>query len=261
MRGRPLVPAVFANKRVLLELALMLGASLCVFAVSFYFDLHERFDVFLNSYERWEVDEFLLLGLCLTVALSILSWRRHRELQRELAHRKVLEHQLEHRATHDPLTDLPNRGLLMDRVTHAIDRTTRSETCVVMLFLDLDGFKEVNDTLGHEAGDRVLIMVAERLRSLTRTSDTVSRLGGDEFAVMLEDVEDPSQARTLAGRILDILEEPLQVDGREVRISASIGITLGAHPHYSAEELLHLADTAMYRAKKAGKARYEVLYP
>jgi len=181
---------------------------------------------------------------------------------RDMTERKRLEARLVHEAFHDPLTGLPNRALFRDRVEHALERIARSgvDARATVLFLDLDEFKAVNDTLGHAAGDRMLVAVGERLRRATRTYDTVARLGGDEFAVLLEEVVDDAEALSVVERIRDALRAPLTIDGRVLIISASVGVAHTA-TLVDADMLLRNADVAMYEAKEAGKARHAVFEP
>jgi diguanylate cyclase (GGDEF)-like protein/PAS domain S-box-containing protein len=169
----------------------------------------------------------------------------------DITNRKQAEEQLRYQAFHDGLTDLPNRALFTDRLEHALLRRGADASCAV-LFLDLDDFKTVNDSLGHVAGDEVLRAVGERLRSTLRLGDTVARLGGDEFAVLAEDMSDPTVAAQTAERLSHALATPFSIDHHELFISASIGIALGTDP----AELLRQADVAMYRAKEHGKAQY-----
>jgi diguanylate cyclase (GGDEF)-like protein len=163
-----------------------------------------------------------------------------------------------HQAFHDSLTGLPNRDLFVDRLEHALVRSIRHGSGVAVLFCDLDGFKAVNDSLGHDAGDELLRMVGERLEGCLRAADTAARLGGDEFAVLIEDVEDDGAPCRVAARILGAFGEGFQVRGREAFVTASIGIATGTA---EAEHLLRNADLAMYRAKSRGKGRYEVYVP
>jgi diguanylate cyclase (GGDEF)-like protein/PAS domain S-box-containing protein len=171
-----------------------------------------------------------------------------------------LERELAHQAFHDSLTDLANQALFRDRIDHALARAARQPDRLAVVFLDLDNFKAVNDSLGHTAGDEVLVAVAERLGRCVRDSDTVARLGGDEFAVLLEDLETMNSATLLADRIHSVLQRPFLLAGREVFISASIGIALD-EPGIDSGQLLRNADIAMYTAKRRGRARYETFQP
>jgi diguanylate cyclase (GGDEF)-like protein len=159
-----------------------------------------------------------------------------------------------HLARHDLLTNLPNRGLLLDRVEHALQVSRRRTTRIALLFVDLDGFKPVNDRFGHAAGDEVLIDVAQRLISCVRASDTVARLGGDEFALLLEDVR-PAEVSSACDRILASLGRGARVAGHQVSLSASIGVAFG-DSNETAESMLRNADLAMYEAKSRGKNQY-----
>jgi diguanylate cyclase (GGDEF)-like protein len=161
-------------------------------------------------------------------------------------------------AFNDSLTGLPNRALLLDRMELTLARAERDDRDVTVLFLDLDGFKPVNDSMGHLAGDRLLIDVARRLKACLRRTETAARLGGDEFAILLADLDDPRRAVEVAERIIAALEEPFTLLGREVFVSASIGIASGRD---APEDLLRNADVAMYRAKRSGGDRYCVFEP
>ena len=171
----------------------------------------------------------------------------------DLTERKALEARLEHRAFHDYLTDLPNRQLFLDRLRKALDRTRRRRgRKVAVLFTDLDEFKVINDSLGHEAGDLLLTLVAQRLERCVRPEDSLARFGGDEFVVLIEDVDGPEVAVRVAERIIEELEAPFLLEGRELVASSSIGIGLGDARTKTPEDLLRDADTAMYRAKEGG---------
>jgi diguanylate cyclase (GGDEF)-like protein/PAS domain S-box-containing protein len=176
---------------------------------------------------------------------------------RDLQERKALEQKLTFQAFHDPLTRLANRSLFRERVEHALDRRSASDTAV--LFIDLDNFKTINDSMGHAAGDHVLVETAHRVRSILRTEDTAARLGGDEFAVLLEDADVTAAAR-VAERIRVALGTPFWVLGQEVYISASIGIAVRRDID-TASDLLRNADVAMYTAKSKGKACFEIFEP
>ncbi|HVF74920.1 MAG TPA: EAL domain-containing protein [Acidimicrobiales bacterium] len=172
--------------------------------------------------------------------------------------RTRFEERLVHQALHDALTALPNRTLFMDRLRNALARGVRGGVATAVLFLDLDRFKVVNDSLGHAAGDTLLQQVGERLRRVLRPGDTIARLGGDEFAVLCEDLSDQRQVAEVANRVQRVLDQSFVIDGAEVHVSGSIGIALATDPDATPESLLRDADAAMYRAKDRGRARYEV---
>ena len=179
---------------------------------------------------------------------------------RDVSERKVLEEQLRKLAFHDPLTLLANRSLFWNRVEHALALAQRSQQHVAVMFLDLDNFKYVNDSLGHDAGDRLLQAAAQRLVKSTRPSDTVARLGGDEFAILLEGIRSETDVERIATPITAAFNRPLMLDGRETDASASIGVAC-SRPGDDAEQLLRNADIAMYNAKAAGKARFVLFQP
>ncbi|MCK6444777.1 MAG: EAL domain-containing protein [Planctomycetes bacterium] len=179
--------------------------------------------------------------------------------QSDVTHRKLAEQQLNHRAFYDPLTNLPNRALFIDRLRHAMRRAQRRKDYqFAVLFLDIDRFKTINDSLGHMAGDRLLVMAARRLELSLRPGDSVARLGGDEFTVLLEDIRDESDATRVADRIQRELVTPFDINGHEIVTSVSIGIARSATGYENPEDILRDADTAMYRAKAAGRAKYAI---
>ncbi|HEV7666189.1 MAG TPA: sensor domain-containing diguanylate cyclase, partial [Chloroflexota bacterium] len=180
---------------------------------------------------------------------------------RDVTDRRALEAQLAHQAFHDSLTGLANRALFRDRLGHALERSRRSATRLAVLFLDLDDFKAINDGLGHEAGDMLLVGVAERLDQCVRTCDTVARLGGDEFAILVEEAVNDEEFAELADRILKSLRGAFVLGEREVFALASIGIAVSDCGEASAEDLLRDADAAMYHAKRSGGARAEKFEP
>ena len=180
---------------------------------------------------------------------------------RDVRERKALEEQIRHQAFHDSLTGLANRALFEDRVQHALERLRRDrDQGVGMLFIDLDDFKTINDSLGHAAGDELLRQVARRLGESTRRADTVARFGGDEFAVLVEGFRAPDTAAVIAERIRASLERPVHVDGEPLFVRASIGIAPGA-PELTSDDLLRNADLAMYAAKASGKGRAALFEP
>ncbi|MDO9010957.1 MAG: bacteriohemerythrin [Gallionella sp.] len=167
------------------------------------------------------------------------------------------QHRLEDAAQHDVLTGLPNRRLLHDRLSQAVVHSKRSGRFLAVCYLDLDGFKQVNDTLGHHAGDEVLRIVAVRLNKLLRGEDTVARLGGDEFVLLLGDLDGEEDAGLLLNRLLQDIAQPILINGTPVKVTASIGVTLYPRDKSEAEQLLVHADEAMYVAKRNGKSRYQ----
>ncbi|MGH2915534.1 MAG: putative bifunctional diguanylate cyclase/phosphodiesterase, partial [Solirubrobacteraceae bacterium] len=181
---------------------------------------------------------------------------------RDVSERKAFEEQLAHQAFHDPVTHLANRALFNERVRHAVARTLREGVGMAVLFVDLDDFKTVNDSLGHAAGDRVLLGVAQRISGAVRAADTAARFGGDEFAILLEDVTDVQPAAETAERILASLGEPMHLEHNELTIRASLGISV-AEPGAAtdADELIRNADAAMYIAKADGKGGYRMFEP
>jgi diguanylate cyclase (GGDEF)-like protein/PAS domain S-box-containing protein len=176
--------------------------------------------------------------------------------------RKQVERQLIHDALHDILTNLPNRALLMERLQLSLNRLQRyANEHFAVLFLDLDRFKLINDSLGHLAGDRLLIQFASRLSAVVRPTDLLARLGGDEFVLLIESIEGIHEAVHVANRILQQMRSPFWVEGQEIFISTSIGIVLSESGYHEVSEILRDADTAMYQAKAQGKARYEIFNP
>ena len=177
----------------------------------------------------------------------------------DISERKRMEDQLVYTALHDPLTNLPNRVLFMDRLSHAMERAKRHmDHRFAVLYLDLDRFKVVNDSLGHNIGDLLLIESAHRLSVCLRSEDTVARLGGDEFVILLEDIQDPTDITRIADRIQRDLALPFELEGHKVFVSVSLGIVLGEPSYEKPEDVLRDADIAMYRAKGQGRGRYEM---
>jgi diguanylate cyclase (GGDEF)-like protein/PAS domain S-box-containing protein len=178
-----------------------------------------------------------------------------------ITHRKQAEQQIQHMALHDSLTGLPNRTLLEDRLGQAIALAQRVHKHVAVLLLDLDRFKNVNDSFGHSVGDRLLVLVSERLKACIRKCDAVARLGGDEFAIAVQMAERLEGIELVARKVLDTLSEPFQVEDRELQISASIGICQFPEDGKNAEDLLQFADVAMYEAKERGRGRFCLFSP
>ncbi|MDP9482562.1 MAG: EAL domain-containing protein [Chloroflexota bacterium] len=220
-----------------------------------------------NSVEHHETVQVTADGTPLAVSLTFSPIRAvDGELggvsliARDISDRKRLEEELAHQALHDSLTDLPNRALFQDRLRESLHRAPDSERPVTgkhaVLFVDLDDFKVINDTLGHRAGDQLLIGVAERIRAVLRTGDTAARLGGDEFTILIENVSGLPAAERAAERLLESLRRPFELDGHQIVITASIGIAVGLAANDDPDELLRSADIALYEAKGLGKGRH-----
>jgi diguanylate cyclase (GGDEF)-like protein/PAS domain S-box-containing protein len=171
---------------------------------------------------------------------------------------KAAQHRLEYEATHDALTGLPNRAMLQEVGEQALGRASRHDTTTALLFLDLDMFKDVNDTLGHDAGDAALVELGRRLRVGIRTGDLVARLGGDEFCVLCEAVESRDEMLELGQRLCDVVSIPMVIQGREVQLGTSIGIAFDDGGSRTIGQLIRDADVALYRAKRAGGSRVTV---
>jgi len=176
----------------------------------------------------------------------------------DVTERRRLESELAHQALHDSLTGLPNRTLLLDRLTQALARVGRHERLLALLFIDVDNFKAVNDSLGHSVGDRLLIDVGERLRGTLRSSDTVARFGGDEYVMLCEELSNDGDAVGAAARVKAAFDEPFTLEGEDHHISVSIGVAVASSGAATPDDLLRDADTAMYKAKELGRGRFEL---
>jgi diguanylate cyclase (GGDEF)-like protein len=181
-------------------------------------------------------------------------------LEVRLLHEETLQHGkiLEALALQDALTGLANRRLLLDRMAMALAQARRSKTSMAVMYLDLDGFKQINDTLGHKAGDLLLVSVAQRLTAAVREEDTVARLGGDEFVMSLPHISGRADATRMAQKIVEAVSRPYDLDGARARITISIGIGIFPENGRDAEALMQAADAALYEAKRAGKNNYQV---
>jgi diguanylate cyclase (GGDEF)-like protein/PAS domain S-box-containing protein len=213
---------------------------------------HPEVGVFTERGER------LAVGIAAQAAIAIDNARLYQGAQNELEARRQAEAELAHQATHDPLTGLPNRTLLRDRLGQAVAHLERGGRSVAVLLLDLDRFKVVNDSLGHAAGDEILVSVAERLLAAVRPGDTVARLGGDEFVVVCDELHGELDAVGLADRVAAAFAPPFEVEGHVMNLSASIGIAMAKGTVSSPDTLLRDADSVMYRAKERGGGRWEI---
>jgi len=224
----------------------------------------------LDHERQWNENEISLVkAIADQCAIAIHQSALYENAQAELSERKKMESQLRHDAFHDSLTGLPNRSLFLDRLSHALQlyqrrshlNTNTFPEQFAVLFLDLDRFKIINDSLGHLAGDQLLMTVAKRLVTCLRGGDTVARLGGDEFVMLIEEIEDINDVLEVVFRIQEALKVPTEIDGHEIFISTSMGIALNSSDYNKPDQLLRDADTAMYRAKEQGRSRYEIFNP
>ncbi|MCP5433777.1 MAG: EAL domain-containing protein [Alphaproteobacteria bacterium] len=232
-------------------LVLVLGGA-ALFGASIWLDAFDWLRDFSERHEAWEIDELLSLVLFSSVAGVIFAVRRTRDLRREMADRAEAEAKVRELALHDALTGLANRRKLYDAYQVLREPRPEGRAMAAALVIDLDRFKPINDLYGHGVGDRLLKMVADRISGVLRQGELAARLGGDEFAVILA-VDEPTQADRPARRILQALEEPFAIDGLVCRVGASIGIATAGSERVSADELIHRADVALYRAKQAGR--------
>ena len=214
-----------------------------------------------------ELIEIPLLSTILLMVFIIASFRaktqrelerEHRALKQVLEERQALQEALLHQAFYDKLTGLPNRALLFDRLQHAFLEAARHQHAISMLFVDLDGFKSVNDRFGHAIGDQLLVEVAKRMLSVARQEDTVARLGGDEFTVLVKNPPSLDIAVGVANRLLEKISETYQISGLDLSITASIGVSMSYPKGDEPEDLLREADHAMYQAKSSGKSKIHV---
>jgi diguanylate cyclase (GGDEF)-like protein len=211
---------------------------------------------------QWTILAAVLGGMAAVYfAMQLMLARYHRLLRDKERERAAQEERIRHQAYHDSLTGLPNRASFAEHLDEAMRRAKRAGWPLALLFLDLDNFKRVNDSLGHDAGDRLLRVAAERIRRAVREADMLFRMGGDEFTVLLEDVRGPEEAAMVSSRVLEAMAEPLQLQHHEISVTASIGIALYPRDDVVAERLLKSADTAMYRAKELGRNRYAFFAP
>lgn len=222
----------------------------------------------LHATGHWKGEEQLVIdqGKVSNVLInmtSVASMRAQGEIDyflmimSDISEQKEAENELRRLANFDGLTDLPNRTLLLDRIKHGIDHAARHRSKMGVFFIDLDRFKQVNDSLGHKAGDELLKVVAQRLTNLLRQDDTVARLGGDEFVVMVEEVKHPDRLSILAQQLIDVLEAPIQLGNQTVSMSSSVGIAIYPGDALTPEELLRNADLAMYHAKEQGRSNFQ----
>jgi diguanylate cyclase (GGDEF)-like protein len=209
-------------------------------------------DLYRREPRRLDAQELAAARTLANLATSYLAVTADRDAARDA------QEQLAHRAMHDPLTGLPVRWVFLEQLGHALKRLARTRRRLAVMFLDLDGLKYVNDTYGHDAGDRLLLTCVERVRAALRPTDVVARLGGDEFVVLLEDLDDLASAERVARRVIEKMAAPYRPGRESVQPSASVGLALTDDPEQAPAALVAHADVAMYQAKQAGRGRYEV---
>jgi diguanylate cyclase (GGDEF)-like protein len=252
------VAAVFLQLRALIAFALVLWATTVTIGMLYVqkiLTLPVDGSSYINLYLGWMpifISAVVLMAIATTM---VFGYKRaiERLLSTTIAQRDIIHHQ----AAHDPLTSLPNKTLMDDRLAMACERATRDNALAALLFIDLDGFKGVNDSHGHEAGDRVLVEVARRLEAGLRKVDTAARLGGDEFLVVLDGISSRADADTVAAKLIELVGQPIDVGGEAVRIGVSIGIAVFPDDTRQVSDLVRLADGAMYAVKRAGKNGYQ----
>lgn len=229
---------------------------------SFRILLRSSSDVVVLQKPSWwtPMHAVVVLAIVLTAALIVLCWvvvlsKRLKEQKTTIS---ASEERFRYMAQHDPLTGLPTRLLLRERMDTAIDKARRSATGLALLMLDLDKFKQINDSLGHHAGDEALKVTAQRVTDIVHNSGTVARISGDEFVVLLTNIKEPSEAESVAAKVVNVLSTSFQVGHREIPLSASVGVCTGFGDELDAESLLKSVDTAMYHAKAKGKNRFQL---
>ena len=238
------------------EAAVWATVAIIAWAASAHFNVANVIVEFARQHEEWQLDEFLTLIVFLSMAAFVTSFCQSR---RNVRKRKAAEHEAYTAARRDVLTGLPNRRMFLELAGNALGDAWRSARKCAVLFIDLDGFKPVNDTYGHATGDALLIAVASRLERSAPQKALVARLGGDEFAILLADsVRDGGDPMVVANSVLADLQKPFEIEGHEISIGASIGMAIGPDSGRRAADLTDAADRAMYMAKRAGRATVRV---
>ncbi|WP_180900819.1 putative bifunctional diguanylate cyclase/phosphodiesterase [Martelella soudanensis] len=246
----------YLNDVVILSI---LGVAALLFFISV--DAFERLHDFSRNHEDWELDELFTGFMVASIGLAILLLRRTRALRKEVDRRRQAERLAQALARQDSLTGLPNRRSFEEESDRRLARARRQSDSFALFFIDFDRFKQINDNLGHEAGDRLLQEVAERLKKSLRAGDFLGRLGGDEFAVLVEGDISSETVGNVANRLLSAVGEPVTLLGRTVATSASIGVALYPRDGRNREALLKKADAAMYQAKEEGRRRFVIYDP
>jgi diguanylate cyclase (GGDEF)-like protein len=241
------------RRRDIRDAVILIGILTAAFALFDVGDFFLKISDFAKTYEEWGADDVLVMSFLLSIALSIFCYRRLQDLAKEVKARRAAELESHHIARHDPLTGLTNRRYLIEKLDKALVAVSPRSGGLAVYFLDLDRFKEVNDTLGHDAGDYLLTTVAERLRAATRPEDIIARLGGDEFIVVQPAVLNNEGVEAFAYRLKSALAVPMRFKEHEIAPTASIGIAVAPADGSSPERLLKSADLALYKAKADGR--------
>lgn len=226
------------------------------FFIAQYYDAFEYLVEISRKYEKYEVDELFTLLIILFIALIFIVFRKNKYLKLEIAKRKAAEESIKKIAFYDCLTGLPNRDLCMNRFENMLLNAARTSSVVAILFIDLDDFKKVNDTYGHDCGDTLLKQVTHRLLKRLRKGDTLSRFAGDEFIILLESIGSRDNVVVLTKELINCLRLPFKIKTAEIQIGISIGIAMSPNDGQDAAMLLKYADMAMYQAKREGKNTY-----
>ena len=248
------------RSRFMLEVVLITIIALLVF---WFAQEHDVFEILVEEsrkHEDWELDELFTLLMISAFALTFITVRNSKYLKLEIKRRFEIEKEIKKLAFFDSLTGLPNRDLCNNRLEHILVHASRSKTQAAVLFIDLDNFKAVNDTYGHDAGDYVLQEATSRMSNRLRSDDTFARIAGDEFIIILETLSSPNSISVLAEKLLKEIQRPFVIDGQEFRIGLSIGIAIYPSDGETAVELVKNADTAMYHAKSAGKKYFSLFF-
>jgi diguanylate cyclase (GGDEF)-like protein len=257
----PSSPPVSLRRRAVRDSIAILLLCLAAFWLAAGVDAFETLARYSAAYEELELDELLTLGFVLALGFGVFAVRRMRDLRREMVRREAAERAAQTLAQYDALTGLSNRRRLQEQAARLVARAARGGPPVAAFAIDLDGFKRVNDLLGHAAGDALLAAVAARLAATVRPSDEIARPGGDEFLVLLRLENGVDQAERIARRIVAALGEPFAINGGTVRIGASVGVAIAPADTVLPELLLAHADTAMYRAKAEGRNTFRCFEP
>lgn len=244
------------NKKLVIDIATFVVVGVVTFLLAGHFDVLEALLEFSAEHEEWEVDEIFPTAIVLMFLLLVIVIKRERELRIEVERRILVEKVISELAYQDALTGLPNRRFFMPALRDAIKQTVSDNSLQAVLFIDVDNFKEVNDTYGHTVGDRSLIHLSEILEQYVEQENLIARIAGDEFVILLKNIADPKDAATVARNIIDDTSKPFFAGQDKLNLSLSIGIAITPHDSSSAEELMRFADEAMYEVKRQGKNSY-----